>query len=144
VDAGGIRVKRHDWGARRAMTFLDYMLWFFWIWLVVACIWLFVWIIIDVFRDHSLNGWAKAGWLILLVILPFLGALIYVIARGRSMAQRRASEAQEAASAQAQYIRDVAGSSSPTSEIERAQALLANGTITQAEFDGLKAKALAS
>ncbi|MGN6125682.1 MAG: PLDc N-terminal domain-containing protein [Humibacter sp.] len=126
------------------MGFLDFLVWFLWIWLFVVCIWVFIWIIIDIFRDHTLNGWAKAGWLILLVILPFIGALIYLIARGRSMAERQAAGARAAATAQAQYIRDVAGSSSPTDEIERAQALLAAGTITQAEFDSLKAKALAS
>ncbi len=125
------------------MDFWDFLLWFFWIYLVVTCIWIFVWIIVDVFRDHTLNGWAKALWVIFLVVLPFLGALIYLIARGRSMAQRRATEVQRSDQATAEYIRSVAGSSTPAAEIEKAQSLLASGAITQADFDTIKAKALA-
>ena len=78
------------------MSFLDFLLWFLWIWFVVVCIWAFVWIVIDVFRDHTLNGWAKAGWLILLVVLPLLGVLIYLIARGHSIAAREAQRTSEA------------------------------------------------
>ena len=125
------------------MGFVDFLLWALWLWLVVVCIWIFIWILIDIFRDHTLNGWAKAGWVVLLVILPFLGALIYLIARGRSMAQRQAQQVSESQQASADYIRSVAGSASPSAEIERAQALLSAGTITQAEFDAIKAKALA-
>jgi hypothetical protein len=126
------------------MSFWDFLLWMLYFYLLVLCIAIFIRIFIDIFRDHSLNGWAKAGWVILLVILPFLGALIYLIARGRSMASRQMAEAQTAASMQADYIRDVAGSSSsPTAEIERAHSLLASGAISQQEFDSLKAKALA-
>lgn len=125
------------------MGFLDFVLWFLWIWFAIVCIWAYVWILIDVFRDHTLNGWAKAGWLILLVLLPFLGALIYLIARGGSIASRQAREVSEAQQASAEYIRSVAATASPGAEIERAQALLASGAITQAEFDSLKARALA-
>lgn len=125
------------------MGFIDFLLWAFWVWIVVVCIWAFIWILIDIFRDHTLNGWAKAGWVILLVILPFLGALIYLIARGRSMAERQARQINESAQANADYIRSVAGSASPTEEIERAHGLLTAGAITQAEFDSIKAKALA-
>ncbi|MDL9978978.1 SHOCT domain-containing protein [Microbacterium candidum] len=126
------------------MGFLDFLVWMLWIYLVVVCIWIFIWIFIDIFRDHSLNGWAKALWVIFLVILPFLGAIIYLIARGGSMAKRQAAIAQAQAASQADYIRSVAGSaSSPAGEISQAQALLDAGTITQAEFDSLKAKALA-
>jgi hypothetical protein len=124
------------------MDFLDYLLLFLWIWLTIACIWIYIWILIDVFRDHTINGWGKAGWVILLVLLPFLGALIYLITRGRSMAEREALRASQVEQANASYIRSVAGAASPTGEIERAQSLLAAGTITQAEFDSLKAKAL--
>ena len=126
------------------MGLLDFLLWMFWIYLAVLCIWVFIWIFVDIFRDHSLNGWAKAGWVILLLVLPFLGALIYLIARGRAMAERQAADAQAAAQANADYIRSVAGSgSSPTAEIEKAHGLLASGVISQAEFDAIKAKALA-
>ena len=126
------------------MSFWDFLLWMLYFYLLVLCIAIFIRIFIDIFRDHTLNGWAKAGWVILLVILPFLGALIYLIARGRSMASRQMADVQAAASVQADYIRDVAGTSSATSEIERAHSLLASGAITQQEFDSIKAKALAA
>src|SRR5688572_19381150 len=103
------------------------MLWFLWIWFVVVCIWAYVWILIDVFRDHTLNGWAKAGWVILLIVLPLLGALIYLIARGGSIASRQSQQMIDAQRAQADYVRSVAGTGSPAAEIERAQALLASG-----------------
>ena len=127
------------------MGLLDIILWMLWIYLVILCVWIFIWIFIDIFRDHTLGGWAKALWVIFLIVLPFLGALIYLIARGGSMAKRQAADAQAAAQANADYIRSVAGgTTSPTAEIERAQGLLASGAITQSEFDALKAKALAA
>lgn len=128
------------------MNFWDFLLWMLWIYLAVMCIWIFIWIFMDLFRDHTLNGWAKTGWVILLVLLPFLGAFIYLIARGRSMTERRAAEVQAAAQVNADYIRAVAGTgtaSSPAAEIESAQKLLASGAISQSEFDAIKAKALA-
>jgi len=125
------------------MDFWNFVLWFFWIYLVVTCVWIFIWIVMDIFRDHTLNGWTKALWVVFLVILPFLGALIYLIARGRSIAQRNAQEAQRSDQAAAEYIRSVTESASPAAEIEKAQGLLASGAITQADFDTIKAKALA-
>ena len=100
---------------------------------------------LDLFSDSELSGWAKAGWSIVLIFLPWLGALIYLIARGRSMTKRQMSAAAEQQAAQADYIKQVAGSSAitPASQIADAKALLDSGTITQSEFDGLKAKALA-
>ncbi|MEJ1088747.1 PLD nuclease N-terminal domain-containing protein [Microbacterium sp. Mu-80] len=128
------------------MGFVDFLLWMLWIYFVMICIWIFVWVFIDIFRDHTLNGWAKALWVILLIVLPFLGAIIYLIARGRSMAGRQARDVEETAQANADYIRSVAGTStsSPAAEIERAHGLLAAGAITQDEFVALKAKALAA
>jgi hypothetical protein len=114
----------------------------FWIYVAVACIWIFITIIIDIFRDPALNGWAKALWVLFLVFLPFLAAFIYLIARGRSMTERRIAESREAQEATNSYIREVAGAS-PTAEIESAKKLLDSGAITQAEFQSLKAKALA-
>ena len=123
----------------------DFLVWLFWIYIAIACIWIFITIFIDIFRDKSLNGWAKALWVIFLVILPFLAALVYLIARGRGMGERNMARVRDAQQANADYIRSVSGSgSSPTAEIEKAQQLLAAGTITQAEFDALKAKALAA
>ena len=129
------------------MDIWEFLIWIFWFYVLVACIWIFITIIIDIFRDPSLNGWAKALWVVFLVFLPFLAAFIYLIARGKSMTERRVAEMKEAQAAQAGYIREVAGSGGSTSaaaEIEKSKQLLDSGTITQAEFDALKAKALAS
>jgi ABC-type multidrug transport system fused ATPase/permease subunit len=126
------------------MTFWDYLVWFFWFYIFFTCIWIFITVIIDVFRDPTLNGWAKALWVIFLIIFPFLAALIYLIARGRSMAERRAGEYQKAQAETNDYIRTVAKTgSSPSEEIERAKGLLDSGAISQSEFDALKTKALA-
>jgi hypothetical protein len=125
------------------MNLWDFFVWLFWFYVLIACIWIFITVIIDIFRDHTLNGWAKALWIIFLVFLPFLAAFIYLIARGSGMAQRRAAEVSQAQAANDQYIRSVAGGgSSATAEIAKGKQLLDEGTITQAEFDTLKAKAL--
>jgi hypothetical protein len=110
---------------------------------IIECIWIFITVFIDIFRDNTLNGWGKALWVLFLVFLPFLAAFIYLIARGRGMAERNAARAAEAQAANADYIRTVAGSSSSTAaEIEKGKQLLDSGAISQAEFDALKAKAL--
>ena len=118
------------------------MLWFFlWIaWLVA----LFQ-IIGDIFNSDDLGGWGKGIWLIFVILLPLLGVLIYLIARGRSMTQRNMERAQAMSAEQADYIRSVAGSGqSASAEIESAKRLLDSGAITQAEYEALKAKALQS
>jgi len=125
------------------MTFWDFIVWSFWFYLVVVCISIFIRVIIDVFRDPELNGWAKALWVLFLVFVPFLAAFIYLIARGGRMAQRNAAGAMEAQAAAADRIRSVAGTSSPSAEIESGKRLLDSGAITPAEFETLKAKALA-
>lgn len=99
-------------------------------------------IITDLFRDHQLNGWLKALWFIFLLFVPVITALIYVIARGQGMAQRSAAAAQQAETATADYIRNVAGTS-PADQIANAKQLLDSGAINQDEFDALKKKALA-
>jgi hypothetical protein len=128
-----------------AMNIWEFFLWIFWVYILIACIWIFITIIVDVFRDPGLNGWGKALWVVFLVFLPFLAALIYLIARGKGMTQRELARRGQAQSEADSYIRSVAGTSaaSPTAEIESAKKLLDAGTITQAEFDSLKAKALA-
>jgi predicted ferric reductase len=100
-------------------------------------------IIGDLFRDRELSGWWKALWLIALIIFPFLTAFIYLIARGRGMAERQAGEMQRAQQATDSYIQQVAGRGNPTDQIATAKNLLDQGTITQTEFDRLKATALA-
>jgi hypothetical protein len=124
------------------MTFWDFLVWSFWFYLVVVCISIFIRVFIDIFRDPELNGWAKALWCIFLVLVPFLAAFIYLIARGGRMAQRSMAGQMQAQAASADYIRSVASTNSPAAEIEQGKALLDAGAITPAEFDTLKAKAL--
>ena len=101
-------------------------------------------IIGDLFRDKDLSGWWKALWIIFLIIFPFLAAFIYLIARGRGMAERQAGEMRKAQVATDQYIQSVASRGNPADQIASAKSLLDSGTITQEEFDKLKQKALAS
>ena len=126
-------------------SFGEVLLWSFWffIWLCALMVWFRC--VIHLFRDDSLSGWAKAGWVVLLVVLPWVGALIYIIARGRVMGEREAKDLANAQADQERYIRQVAGSSSASAadQIASAKGLLDSGTITQSEFDTLKAKALA-
>lgn len=129
-----------------AMTtsFGEVLLWTFWFFIWIAAITVWFRCIFDMFGDPSLSGWGKAGWAILLIFVPWLGALIYLIARGRSMTERQLSKAAEMQSAQEQYIQQVAHSStSAADQIASAKSLLDSGVIDQAEFDTLKAKALA-
>lgn len=97
-------------------------------------------IISDVMRDRKLSGGLKAVWIICLIFFPLITALIYLIVRGGGMAERSMAQAEQNKAAADEYIRSVAGS--PSDEIARAKALLDAGTITQAEYDNLKAKAL--
>ncbi len=99
-------------------------------------------IVVDLFRDPELGGFAKAVWIIGLIFLPVMTALVYIIARGRGMAERQRAAMQRAKSDTESYIREVAGKS-PAEQIADAKALLDAGTINQAEFAQLKAKALA-
>lgn len=126
-------------------SFGEVLLWSFWFFIWIAAIMVWFRCIFDLFSDSELSGWAKAGWSIVLIFLPWLGALIYLIARGRSMTKRQTAAMEKQQAAQADYIQRVAGTSSstPASQIADAKALLDSGAITQTEFDGLKAKALA-
>jgi hypothetical protein len=115
---------------------------FFWSFAFVAYLFALFAIISDLFRDHKLNGWWKALWIIFLIFVPFLTALVYLIARGPGMAERNQKEARQYQAATDDYIRQVAGSS-PADEIAKAKALLDSGAITPDEFAHLKAHALA-
>ena len=126
------------------MTIWDFFVWFFWLYIAIACIAIFIRVIIDVFRDPTLNGWMKALWVLFLVFFPFLAAFIYLIARGNSMAQRSMAGSRQAQAETADYIRSVAGSNTAASEISSGKQLLDSGAITPAEFESLKAKALAA
>ena len=129
-----------------AMTtdFGEVLLWSFWFFIWIAAFTVWFRCIFDMFGDRTLSGWGKAGWAILLIFVPWLGALIYLIARGRSMTDRQLAAMAQQQAAQEQYIQQVAGSSTgATDQIASAKALLDSGAITRAEFDTLKAKALA-
>ncbi|KJL44663.1 MULTISPECIES: SHOCT domain-containing protein [Microbacterium] len=124
-------------------SFWDIIWWFLWIFFFMAYLFALFAVIADLFRDHKLSGWWKAVWIIFLIFVPFLTLLVYLIARGNGMAKRSAKEASELQSAQDAYIKSVAGAGpSPADEIAKAKGLLDAGTITQAEYDALKAKAL--
>ncbi len=127
------------------MGFWDFLLWIFWVFVFVAYLMVVFSIIADIFRDHELNGWLKAIWILFLTFVPFLTALIYLIARGSGMQKRSLAQAQAIQSAQEQYIRQAAGAApSAADDIAKAKSLLDAGTISQAEFDALKAKALSA
>src|SRR3954453_23390720 len=112
----------------------------------VAYIWMLVVIFTDVFRRRDISGWAKAAWIVFMIVLPFVGVLTYLIAHGKGMTERRGKDQQVAQASSDDYVRTVAkdgGSAGSAGEIERAKQLLESGTIDQVEFEKLKAKALA-
>lgn len=129
-----------------AMTndFGEVLLWSFWFFIWIAALMVWFRCLSDMFGDHTLSGWAKAGWAVLLIFVPWVGALVYLIARGRSMTERQMTKAKELQAAQTDYIKQVAGApASAADQIASAKALLDSGAIDQSEFDTLKTKALA-
>jgi putative oligomerization/nucleic acid binding protein/phospholipase D-like protein len=116
-------------------TLIIFFTWVVWIWIMIV-------ILTDVFRRRDIGGWHKALWVVFLIILPFLGALVYLIANHDGMAQRNVKEAQGQKAEFDEYVRSVAGG--PAAEIEKAKQLLDSGAITQEEFDSIKSKALAA
>ncbi|KQX05328.1 MULTISPECIES: SHOCT domain-containing protein [unclassified Leifsonia] len=123
-------------------NFWDIVWIFFWSFAFIAYLMALFAIIGDLFRDHKLSGWWKAVWIIFLLFVPFLTALIYLIARGQGMAERQLKDVKAAQAASDAYIKQVAGSSA-ADEIAKAKALHTAGSITDAEYEALKAKALA-
>ncbi len=110
---------------------------------LVVWFWLLIKVFADIFRRHDASGWAKAAWTLFVVVVPFLGVLIYLIAHGKDMGQRDAEQLQRNQAQMDDYVRSVAGSNGgAVAEIERAKGLLDSGTIDQAEFDAIKAKAV--
>jgi uncharacterized membrane protein YcjF (UPF0283 family) len=118
----------------------------FWDILIVFAWILFIWVAIvvfgDLFRRRDVSGWGKAAWVIFIVLLPWIGVLVYLIANHDGMAERNERQTQAAQAQFDEYVRQAAGKSGPASEIESAKKLLDSGAITQAEFDAIKAKAL--
>jgi Short C-terminal domain/Phospholipase_D-nuclease N-terminal len=124
--------------------FGDVLLWSFWFFIWIAALMVWFRCLFDLFGDRSLSGWGKAGWAILLIFVPWVGALIYLIARGRSMTERQMAALADRQAEQERYIKDVANASqTPAEQIANAKSLLDSGAITQDEFDSLKTKALA-
>jgi len=109
----------------------------------IIWIWLLISIFADIFRRRDIGGGMKAIWIIFVILLPYLGVLVYLIAEHNGMADRSAEQMKAAQAQQADYIKSVAGAgTSPADQIASAKQLLDSGTITQAEFDAMKAKAL--
>ena len=125
------------------MNFWQFFWLLVWSFFFVAFLMALFQIVVDLFRDPELSGWWKALWLIFILFLPVLGALIYLIARGNGMAKRQMRDATDAKQATDSYIQSVAQQSNPAEQIATAKGLLDSGAISQAEFDALKAKALA-
>ncbi len=113
-----------------------------WIFFLILFIWVFIAIISDLFRDHSLSGWAKAIWVVVLILFPLIGSLIYLIARGGSMAERSAAADARAKEQFDSYVRATAASSgsAPVDDLTRLTELRDNGTITDEEFQAMKSR----
>jgi len=118
-------------------TLLVIFAWVIWFWLLIV-------IFADLFRRHDVSGWGKAAWVLFLIVLPFLGVLVYLISQSKGMTERRASDAQAAQAQFDQYVRSVGAGGAPASQIEKAKQLLDEGSITQQEFEELKRKAIAT
>jgi hypothetical protein len=116
-------------------TILVFFFWVIWIWILIT-------ILIDVFARRDISGWGKAGWALFVIVLPYLGVFVYLITQHDGMAERGEQRAQSQKRQADDYVKSVAGSN-PAGEIAKAKELLDSGAITQAEFDALKAKALA-
>jgi hypothetical protein len=117
-------------------TMLVFFGWVIWFWLLIT-------VFGDLFSRHDISGWGKAGWILLVVVLPYLGVFIYLISQGAQMAERRDKQSQAARSEFDDYVKNVAAPGGAAAEIDKAKQLLDSGAITQAEFDAIKAKALA-
>jgi hypothetical protein len=118
-------------------SMLWFFLWFIWIWLLII-------VFADIFRSHDLGGWGKALWTIGIIILPFLGVFIYLIARGNKMHEHAAQDAQAQDQAFRQYVQNVSSSGSTADELSRLADLRSQGAISEEEFQQAKAKALGS
>lgn len=120
-------------------TMVIFFAWMIWIWLLIT-------IFADLFSRRDVGGWGKAGWTLFVLVLPFVGVLIYLISQSSAMADRRMAQVKAQQESFDSYVKSVAATSdaAPASEIGRAKELLDSGAITQDEYDALKAKALSS
>ena len=120
-------------------VFWTMMIFFFF----VVWLWILFTVFADVFRRHDLSGWGKAAWCIFVIVLPYLGVFVYLIAEHQGMTERTIQQQQAVKSQMDQYVQSVAGQADPAGQIANAKGLLDQGTISQAEFDQIKQKALA-
>ena len=109
----------------------------------IAWFWLLFAVLADIFRRHDTSGWVKVLWIIFVIVVPFLGVFIYMIAEHDGMTERSIKQQQAAQDQTDQYVRSVVADASPADQIAKAKQLLDSGAITQAEFDQMKQKALA-
>jgi len=119
------------------LALFEFFLFFAWF----MCLW---WVLSDIFRSKDIGGGAKTLWVLFVIFIPWLGILAYLLVRGHGMQERQVEQAKDMQKAQAAYIQSVASANSPTDQIASAKGLLDTGAISQAEFDQIKAKALAS
>jgi len=131
-----------DWQVGEVfLSFLWFFLFFIWIWLLIT-------VFADIFRDHEMSGWSKAAWVIFVIILPYLGVFVYLIARGGGMAKRAMKQQEQAQQQFDSYVKSVAGpgggggATSTADELARLADLKSKGVISDAEFEQLKAKAI--
>ena len=118
-------------------SMIVFFAWVVWIWMMIV-------ILTDVFRRSDIGGWTKAAWTVFMIVLPFLGALVYLIRQHDHMAERQIKQAETQQAMLDRHIKDVATSDGPTAEIANAKRLLDSGAIDQSEFNQLKHKALAA
>ena len=119
---------------------LDMFIFFAW----VIWFWLLITVFADLFRRHDVSGFGKVLWVIFVIILPYFGVLIYLLVEHQGMQERATAQVQAQQQQMDAYVKSVAGSGGAADEIDKAKKLLDSGAITQAEFDSIKAKALAS
>jgi hypothetical protein len=117
-------------------TMIVFFGWVIWIWLLIT-------VFADLFRRSDVSGWGKAGWIVVLLLLPFIGVLIYLIGQSRGMAERQAKEAKAAQAQFDTYVRSVSADGHAAEQIAKGKQLLDSGAITQEEYESLKKKALA-
>jgi hypothetical protein len=117
-------------------TMLVFFAWVIWFWLLIT-------VFADLFRRHDVHGGKKALWIIFVIVLPYLGVLIYLIAESKGMAERNMKQVQQSQAQMDEYVKSVAATADPAEQIAKAKGLLDSGAISQAEFDQIKAKALA-
>jgi len=124
--------------------FLDVMWTMFVFFAFIIWFWILITVFADIFRRHDTSGFTKVLWMIFIIILPFLGVFIYLIANHDGMTERNVKQVKAQQAQMDEYVKSVAGSGGAAGEIEKAKGLLDSGAITQAEFDSIKSKALAA